>query len=304
MAARSAWKGYLQINLVSVPVKAYTSSSSGGSEVKLNQLHADCNARIQYKKFCLVHGEVSSDQIVSGYEYSKGQYAIIDTGELEKLRTEDDKAIRVNTFIAPDALDPVYFSGKTHYLVPDGPVGQKAYSVLHEAMVHQGSYGLAQVVLHGKEQLVLLRPAGDLIAMMALQLDSEVTKPAAFAEEAPKAAFAPEELKLMESLIKASTVKKLDYSQYKDLYTERLTKLIEAKVAGQELVAPPVHEHAQVINLMDALKQSVELAQKKEGAKAGVVASKKPAKEAAVAPKKPAKKMAYIAGLPKPQGCV
>ena len=281
MAARSVWKGFLQINLVSIPVKAYTATSSGG-EVKLNQLHAGgCNARIQYKKFCPVHGEVSQDQIVSGFEHAKGQYVIIDTSEIQKLRSEDDKAIKVNTFIAPNALDPIYFSGKTHYLVPDGPVGQKAYSVFMEAMAHEESYGLAQIVLHGKEQLVLLRPVGDLLGMMTLQLDAEVTKPAAFSEEAPKAAYAPEELKLMETLIESSTVEKLDYAQYKDVYTERLTKLIEAKVAGEELVAPPAHEHAQIINLMDALKQSVEEAQKKEAARTGAVAPKKPAKKIA-----------------------
>ena len=260
MAARSVWKGFLQINLVSIPVKAYTATSSGG-EVKLNQLHQDCNARIQYKKFCPVHGEVSQDQIVSGFEHAKGQYVIIDTSEIQKLRSEDDKAIKVNTFIAPNALDPIYFSGKTHYLVPDGPVGQKAYSVFLDAMAQEGSCGLAQIVLHGKEQLVLLRLVGDLLGMMTLQLDAEVTKPTAFSEEAPKAAYAPEELKLMETLIQSSTVEKLDYAQYKDVYTERLTKLIEAKVAGEELVRSPAHENAQIINLMDALKQSVEEAQ-------------------------------------------
>ncbi len=119
MAARSTWKGYLQINLVSIPVKAYTATASG-SEIRLNQLHAKCNARINYKKTCPVHGEVKADEIVSGYEYSKDQYVIIDTAELDKLRTEDDKAIRVTTFVMPDDIAPGYYSGKMHYLVPDG----------------------------------------------------------------------------------------------------------------------------------------------------------------------------------------
>src|SRR5262245_5335711 len=110
MAARSSWKGFLKLSLVSVPVKAFTATASGGGDVRLNQLHAECHSRINYKKTCPVHGEVSPDQIVSGYEHAKGQYVVIDTDELEKLRTADDKAINIDTFVAPDELDPVLSS--------------------------------------------------------------------------------------------------------------------------------------------------------------------------------------------------
>src|SRR6185436_5718952 len=152
MAARSSWKGFLKLSLVSIPVKAYTASASGGTEIRLNQLHAECNSRINYKKTCPIHGEIPNDQIVSGYEYSKGQYVIIDTDELDKLRNEDDKAININTFIEPDTLDQMYASGKCYYLVPDGPVAQKPYTVLHQGMEEMGRYGVAKIVMHGKEQ--------------------------------------------------------------------------------------------------------------------------------------------------------
>jgi DNA end-binding protein Ku len=257
MAARSTWKGYLKLNLVSVPVKAYTANASGSGEVRLNQLHKQCNSRIQYKKTCPIHGEVSGDEIVSGYEYSKGQYVIVDTEELDKLRTEDEKAITINTFVSPDAIDPIYFSGKSYYLVPDGPVGQKAYSVVLQAMVDEKRYGVANVVFHGREQLVLVRPLGGLLTLEVLSYENQVTKPSAFHEEAPKTEIAPEELKLAKTLISASTAKKFDLGAYKDLYTEKLTQLVEAKIAGKEIVAPPAHEGPQVINLMEALKQSV-----------------------------------------------
>src|SRR3954462_2533912 len=102
MAARSTWKGYLKLSLVSVPVKAYTAASSGG-EIRLNQLHNSCHSRINYKKTCPIHGEIPNDEIVSGYEYSKDQYVIIDTDELDKLRSEDDKAVKIEAFIKPDA---------------------------------------------------------------------------------------------------------------------------------------------------------------------------------------------------------
>ena len=279
MAARSSWKGFLRLSLVSVPVKAYTATASGGSGIHLNQLHAECHSRINYKKTCPIHGEVSGDQIVSGYEYSKGQYVIIDPDELEKLRSEDDKAVNIDTFVSDDAIDPIYASGKTYYLIPDGPVGQKPYAVLHEAMIEMKRNAIAQIVLHGKEQTVWLRPMNGLISMTQLSYDDEITKPESFEGELTKQVIEPEELKLAKTLIEASTTKKLDYAKYKDLYTDKLTQLIEAKVAGKELVAPPAHEHAQIINLMDALRQSVAQAQKTA-----------PAEETAAA--KPPKKMA------------
>jgi DNA end-binding protein Ku len=268
MPARSSWKGFLKLSLVSVPVKAYTATASGGGEIHLNQLHVDCHSRIQYKKTCPIHGEVSNDAIVSGYEYSKGQYVVVDTSELDKLRTEDDKAITIDTFIPPDALDPIYLSGRTYYLVPDGPVGQKPYAVLVQGMIEENRYAVAQIVLHGREQVVLLRPVEGLLAMSILSYEHQITKPSTFEEEAPKVEAAAEEAKLAKTLIAASTAEHFDFSKYKDRYTENLTKLIEAKVAGQEVVAPPVHEQAQVINLMDALRQSVAKMQKPEAAKA------------------------------------
>jgi DNA end-binding protein Ku len=257
MAARSAWKGYVKLGLVSVPVKAYTASASSAGEIRLNQLHSGCNARIQYKKTCPIHGEVKADEIVSGYEYAKDQYVVIDTDELDKLRTEDDKAVKIDTFVAADKLDPIYYSGKAYYLVPDGPVAFNSFAVMREAMAQEKKYAIARVVMHGKEQLVMLRSMENLIAMMVLDYDFQVTKPATFAEEAPKVTIAPEELQLAKTLIEAAAAKKFDLAAYKDVYTERLTQLIEAKVAGKEVVAPPAEEHAQVINLMDALKQSV-----------------------------------------------
>lgn len=266
MAPRSTWKGFLKLSLVSVPVKAYTATSSAGGDIHLNQLHAECNSRINYKKTCPIHGEVTQDQIVSGYEYAKGQYVVIDTDELEKLRTEDDKAITISTFITTDALDETYLSGKNYYLVPDGPIGLKPYTVLHEGMIQMNRHAVAQVVMHGKEQVVLLRPVAGLLAISILNYDQQITKPTTFENEVPKQEINPEELTLIKTLIEASTQKKFDYSQYKDTYTEKLTTLIEAKVQGKEIVAPPVHEHAQIINLMDALKQSVAQAQKTQPA--------------------------------------
>ena len=125
MASRSIWSGFIRFGLVSVPVKAYTATASGGGGISLNQLHKDCNSRINYKKTCPVHGELKADEIVSGYEFAKGQYVVIDPSEVEKLRAANEKAIDVKAFIPPDVVDARYFSGKNWVLLPDGPVASK-----------------------------------------------------------------------------------------------------------------------------------------------------------------------------------
>ena len=260
MAARSTWKGFLQLSLVSIPVKAFTASAGSSSEVSLNQLHEDCHSRINYKKSCPVHGEVPNDEIVMGYEYAKGQYVVIDTDELDKLRTEADKAVRIDAFAPANTVDPLFFSGKTYYLTPDGPTGQKGYGLLRQAMEDDQLCAVARVVLHGKEQVVLLRPAERLIAMSVLSYESQVRHPAAFDDEVVEATFTSDEMKLTKTLIQATTVDEVDLSQYKDEYTAKLTKLIELKVEGKEVVAAP-SEAQPVINLMEALKASVARAQ-------------------------------------------
>ncbi|HLJ10025.1 MAG TPA: Ku protein [Planctomycetaceae bacterium] len=256
MAGRSSWKGYLKISLVSVPVKAYTATSSGAT-IGLNQLHAGCHSRINYKKTCPIHGEITSAEIVSGYEYTKGQYVVIDTDELEKLRTENDRSINVNTFVKADSLDSVYHSGKNYYLLPDGPVGQKPYQLIHDVMQTQGVQAVAQVVISKKEELVLVRPIDKLLAMTVLNYAAEVKEPHSFFDELVEMEGSQQELDLTTQLIDALTVDNFDLTQFKDLYTERLTQLIETKVEGKELVAVPAGEEPQVINLMDAIKQSM-----------------------------------------------
>ena len=258
---RSSWKGFIRLSLVSVPVKAFTASSSGGGHITLHQLHDECHSRIRYEKTCPLHGAVSNDEIVRGYEYAKGQYAVIDVEEIDKLRTESDKAITIDKFVDPSLLDPVYYSGRTYYLAPDGPAGQKPYILLQRAMAEENVCCIAQVVLSGKEQLVTLRAVDNLIAMTTLNYESEIKQPEAFRDEVVGGDVSGEELRLTKMLIDATKAEELDLSQYHDLYTERLTTLIQTKVEGKEIVTAPAEEAPSVINLMDALKASVKQAQ-------------------------------------------
>src|SRR5881227_1289919 len=108
MAARPSWAGFIKFNLISVPVKGYNAAASGGGKIGFHLLHRKCHSRIRYQKICPIHGEVSNDEIVSGYEYAKGQYVEVEPAELEALRTESERALKIDTFVTSDAIDPLY----------------------------------------------------------------------------------------------------------------------------------------------------------------------------------------------------
>ena len=173
MAPRTSWKGFIKLSLVSVPVKAFTANNTS-EDVRLNQLHQDCNQRVKYKKVCPEHGELASADIVSGYEYTKGQYVIIEPDELSKLRKESDKSINIDGFIKAGSVDPLFYSGKTYYLLPDGVAGDKPYALLHRGMVDDDVHAIAQIIIAGREQLVLLRPMDSMILMTVLQHEKKV----------------------------------------------------------------------------------------------------------------------------------
>jgi DNA end-binding protein Ku len=258
MPARSSWKGFLRLSLVSVPVKAYTATTSGGGGIHLNQLHETCHSRIRYKKVCPIHGEVPNDEIVSGYEFAKDQYVVVDPDELRKLRPNSDKAVDIDTFVPRDDIGPEYFSGKSYYLVPDGPIAQKPYRLIRESLQQESLVAVGEVVISNREQLVAVRPVGRLLSMAMLQYKSQVKEPAAFEDDVVEGEVSDQELALTKQLMEGMQRDEWDLGEYRDGYTERLSELIQARVEGEELVTPPEVEEPQVINLMDALKASLE----------------------------------------------
>src|SRR4051812_12798528 len=131
---RPSWSGSIRLSLVSVPVKGYTALEAEKARISLNQLHEECHSRIKYKKTCPVHGEVPNDEIVLGHQYGPDQYAVIDPDEVNKLRPERERAVNIDRFVSPDQIDPIYYSGQTYYLLPDGKQGPKPYAVLQKAM--------------------------------------------------------------------------------------------------------------------------------------------------------------------------
>ena len=262
---RSSWKGYLKLSLVSVPVKGYTASKSAG-EVRLNQLHETCHSRIKYKKTCPIHGEVPNDEIVSGYEYADGQYVVIDPEELDKLRTETEKrAVNVDVVVPLKAIDPIYYTDKTYYLVPNGAVGQRPFALIQQCLADEDLQAIGRVTLFGREELVAVRADHKVLAMTALKYEAEVMHAESLDEELESPKVDREEINLTKTLLKSFQKRKFKLAEYKDPYIERLRQLVEAKVEGKELVSPPSTEEPQVINLMEALKRSVAAAEGEDG---------------------------------------
>jgi DNA end-binding protein Ku len=287
MPPRSSFKGFLRLSLVSVPVKGFTATQTS-QEIRLNQLHAECNSRVKYQKVCPTHGELSSDDIVSGYEYAKDQYVIIDPDEIAKIRKESDKSIDVRGFVKQDAVDPMYFSGRTYYLLPDGPAGGKPYQLLHDAMKTEELYAIGTAILSGRQQVVVVRPVEGLLGMTVLLYHEALKRTSEFDGELKQTKVTKEEAALTKTLVDASKLADFDLSEFKDPWVTEMTQLVEMKVEGKEIVAAPEPEEPKIINLMDALKASVENAR----AGGGVAKPKTAAKRAEVAKARVKTKMA------------
>jgi DNA end-binding protein Ku len=256
MAPRTSWKGFLKLSLVSVPVKAYTANNTD-EEIRLNQLHGECHGRVRYKKVCETHGELKSEDIVSGFEYAKDQYVVIDEDELSKVRAKSDKSVAIDGFVSPDKIDPIYLAGRTYFLLPDGPAGNRPYALLVRGMVDAKVVAIAQVVISGREQLVMLRPQEGMLVMNVLNYPKRVRAATPYRDELPEEKPSASELALANTLISASTLAEFDLQTYRDAYVENLNKLIQLKVEGREIVQAPDAEEPKILNLMEALKKSV-----------------------------------------------
>jgi DNA end-binding protein Ku len=267
MAARATWKGFLKISLVNIPIKVFPATESG-STISFNQLHAECRTRIQQKKWCPLHNrEVSNSEIVKGYEFEKGQWVIVDEEDFEKVRTESTRVIDLVQFADESAIDPMYVD-RTYYLAPDGGPAGDAFAVMRDGM--KGKVGVGKLALYGREYLVAVRPHERGIVMHTLHHAAEIRSIDQVEElNSITTKVKPEEAKLARQIIETFEGP-LDLKTYKDEYQEGLKAIIDAKIAGQEIVAPVAEAPPKVVNLMEALKKSLDAvsAQKKRPAKA------------------------------------
>lgn len=270
MAPHSLGSGTISFGLVSIPVKLYTAASSGG--VSFNLLHAKCGSRIKQQTFCPVCNEVvERSALVKGYEFQKDQYVRFTDEELKSLEGEASKVIDIAEFVPLASVDPIFFE-KTYYLGPDKG-GEKPYRLLADAMAKSDKVALATFVMRGKESLVLVRPAQDGLMLHTMYFADEV-RDFGEIEKGKSVKLREGELALAERLIGELSHDEFKPEQYEDQYRSRVLDLASSKVEGKEITAAaPEAQRAQVIDLMDALKQSL-------AKKAGAAASAQPATKA------------------------
>jgi len=272
MGARAIASGTISFGLVSVPVKLYTATRS--KSLSFNLLHEKDKSRLRQQYVCATCGEVvERNALVKGYEYAKGQYAVLTEDELKALEQQTDQSIEIEEFVPINEVDPIYFD-KAYLLGPDKG-GQKAYRLLCEAMEKAGQGALGKFSTRGKQQLVLLRQAQGGLILHALYYADEVSS---FAEidRGDSVTLKPGEIDLAVQLIEQLAAPSFEPEKYEDDYRKRALDLIERKVAGQEVVAAAAPApRAQIIDLMDALKASLE-AKRHEQKPAAQVGARRP----------------------------
>ena len=255
MPARPTWKGYLKISLVNIPIKVFPATDAGAT-LSFNQLHAECQTRIQQKRWCpQCQREVPNTDIVKGYEFEKGRYVIVGDEDLEKVKVESTRVINLEKFTEDVAIDPIYLE-RPYYLAPDGPVAKQAFAVIREGM--KGKAGIGKVALYGREYLVKVQPRERGLIMYTLRHASEIRSMDAIDElnEMP-AAVKPEEVKLAQQVI-GTFEGSVDFESLHDEYQQGLREIIDAKIEGREIVTQEVEAPPKVVNLMDALRKSLD----------------------------------------------
>jgi len=251
---RPSWSGLLRLSLVSVPIKAYPAVRTT-SATPFHQLHAGCGQRIRHEKRCPRHGPVDATAIVRGFAYAPEQHVVVEAQELDKLRPTKDKALLLEHFLPAHQIEPILFAGRSLYLFPDGIAAQHPYSVLAEAMRQAGSWAIGRVVFSGHRSLVLVRPASRVLALDVLYYPAQVRAAQDCADQLRGGLATAEELQLARQLIQAASGP-LDWSRFRDNNAEELAALVQAKLANRASM-PATTEPIAILQLLDALKQSV-----------------------------------------------
>ena len=280
---RTTWNGSISFGLVSIPVglAPATKPAARASDISFRMLHRECGTPIKQKRFCPVHErDLGPDEIVKGWEVSKGQFVFVEDEEIEALQNRDDsRSIEIARFVDASEVDPIYFD-RTYFLVPaQAPAARRPYVLLLNAMRETGMAALGRFVQQGREKLCLIRPKGEALALETLFLSADVYSQAEIDEAVEETSVKDPELALARQVIE-SLSGEFDAADLQSDYRRDLRALLEAKLAGEEIVAPAEEpEEAPVVDLMEALRRSVEEAQqaKKPAAKKKAPARKKAA---------------------------
>jgi DNA end-binding protein Ku len=278
---RTTWNGSISFGLVSIPVglAPATKPAARASDVSFRMLHRECGTPIKQKRYCPVHErDLGPDEIVKGWEVAKGQFVFVEDEEIEALQNQDDsRAIEISRFVDAGDVDPVFFD-RTYFLVPaQAPAARRPYVLLLNAMRETGMAALGRFVQQGREKLCLIRPKGDALALETLFLSADVYSQAEIEEAVEETGVKEPELALARQVIE-SLSGDFDAAALQSDYRRDLRALLEAKLAGEEITAPaPVEEDAPVVDLMEALRRSVEEARSTKKPAPKKPASKKPA---------------------------
>ena len=279
---RAMWKGAISFGLVTIPVSVYPATEE--KTLRFNQLHDADGGRIRMKRTCSVDGEeVDYDHIVKGYEYEKDRYVVLSDDDFDKVPVESSRAIDIVQFVDLEEIDPMLYK-KSYYLMPE-ETGAKAYALLREALMQENKVGVAKVSFRDKEHLAALRFRDDAFVLETMYWPDEIRE-ADFGGVDVDVSVRPQELEMAKALIENLTSEWAP-EQFTDEYREALLRIVEAKIAGEEIEVVEPEPTAKVVDLMEALKASVAAA-KKEPAAASVPAKKTAAKKPAA--KKPAAK--------------
>ena len=292
MAARAYWQGQIRLALVSIPVEVYSATKSGAT-ISFHQIHEPSGKRINYEKVVQGIGPVDRDEIVKGYEVSKGNYVLLDDDEIEAAKVESRKTLDLVQFVDAGEIDVFYFE-KPYYVVPADDLAEEAFIVLREALRQSNKVGIGQISVRGRETLVSLKPCGKGIVLETLRYEDEVRKAQSYFREIPDTKPSKDLLDLATTLIEQRAAK-FDPGEFHDRYVDALKKLIEKKQKAkgkkilEDVEEPETARGSNVIDLMAALKKSVGGKEDGGGTKA---AAKKPAAKKAAAKNAPAKKTA------------
>jgi DNA end-binding protein Ku len=277
---RTTWNGSLSFGLVTIPVglAPATAPKARASDVTFRTLHRECKTPIKQKRWCPVHDrEVPSEELVKGWEVSKGQFVIVEDADLEAIAQRDtSRAIEISRFVPLSEVDPMFFD-RTYFLAPSSAEAQrKPYVLLLNAMKETGMGAIGRMVIRGNENLVLVRPKEDALVLETLFLAEDVRSQAEIDEAVEGIEVSEPELDLARQLID-SLVGEWEPADLQSEYRQNLREMLEAKLAGEEITVPEPVAEAPVVDLMEALKKSV--AASKSSSSSGDGA--KPAKKAA-----------------------
>jgi len=269
MAARPTWKGFMKISLVNIPVRVFPATDSAAT-ISFNQLHAECQTRIQQKRWCPhCQREVPISEIAKGYEFEKGRYVVMTEEDVSKVRPDSTRVIDLVQFTDAATIDPIYFE-RPYYLAPDGAMATEAFAVMREGM--KGKAGIGKLALYGREYLVAVQPREKGMVMYTMRHAKEVRSMDNIEElDNVPAKIKPDEIKLAKQVIENFEAD-LNLAEFRDEYQEELQRIIDAKIAGEEVVATAEEAPPKVVNLMDALRQSLDRVStgKKKAAKAEI----------------------------------